>query len=356
MANSDPSKTEQATAKRRSEERNKGNIPISQDVTSVIAILTVALLLALLLPQFQKSFSTVFKSCYALNISEEWTSHYMKEVLLDGFKLFLPSLFSLIAVIFAVTIIAIRVQTGSFFNTKPLEWKFTFLNLGSGLKNLIPDKKKIVKFFLTMSKVALIGTICYFVIKGEMETIAGLITLPVEIAAIIMMKIAFKVVLITLSLFIIIAIIDVIYKRKHHADDLMMTKDEVKDERKNADGDPKIKSKIKNKMMSMHMANMQNSVLNASVVITNPTHVAVALEYLPGQSAPKVVAKGLRKKALRIKAMAKKAGIPTIEAPPLARSIYRTTEVGKPIDQQFYSAVAIILAKIFNKKKIKVKA
>lgn len=354
MANSDPSKTEQATSKRKSEERNKGNIPISQDITSVVSLLSVTLLLALLLPQFHKSFSTVFQNCYELNISEEWNSHFMEETLLNGFKIFLPSLFSLISVIFIVTVIAIRAQTGSFFNTKPLKWKYDFLNLGKGFQNLIPNKKKIVNFFLTMSKVSLIGFISYFVIKAEINTLAGLITLPVDIASVIMLKIAFKVTLITLSLFIIIAIIDVIYKRKHHADDLMMTKDEVKDERKNSDGDPKIKSKIRNKMRQMHFANMQNSVLNASVVITNPTHVAVALEYLPGQSAPKVVAKGLRKKALRIKAIAKASGIPTVEAPPLARSLYRTTEIGGIIDQKFYSAVAVILAKIFKKRKVKV--
>ncbi|MCM8539186.1 MAG: EscU/YscU/HrcU family type III secretion system export apparatus switch protein [Lentisphaeraceae bacterium] len=352
MANSDPSKTEQATAKRKSEERNKGNIPISQDVTSVIAILTVTLLLALLLPQFHKSFTTVFKACFELDVTEEWTSHFMKETLHEGFKLFAPSLFFLITIIFVVTVIAIRAQTGSFFKTRPLHWKFDFINLGNGLKNLIPNKKKIVNFFLTMAKVSLIGMICYFIIKGEIETLAGLITLPVEIASEIMLKIAFKVVLITVSLFIIIAIIDIIYKRKHHADDLMMSKDEVKDEKKNAEGDPKIKMKIRNKMRSMHFANMQSNVRIASVVITNPTHVAVALEYVPGQSAPKVVAKGLRKKALRIKQIAKDAGIPTIEAPPLARSLYRTTEVGQTIDQQFYSAVAIILAKIFKKKKV----
>ncbi len=108
-------------------------------------------------------------------------------------------------------------------------------------------------------------------------------------------------------------------------------------------------------MRAMHVANMQNSVRKATVVITNPTHVAVALEYSPGQAAPKVVAKGLRKKALKIKEIAKKAGIPTIEAPPLARSLYRSTEVGKHIDQKFYSAVAVILAKIFKRKKVKEK-
>ncbi|MCM8529472.1 MAG: EscU/YscU/HrcU family type III secretion system export apparatus switch protein [Lentisphaeraceae bacterium] len=354
MANEDPSKTERATPKRRSEERNKGNIPVSQDVTAVVAIMTVTLMLALTLPQFHNSFSSVFRSCFALNISDDWTPHFMRETLLDGFKLFLPSLFFLVAVIFIVTVIAIRAQTGAFFSTKPLEWKWSFLNLGNGLKNLIPNKKKIVNFFLTMSKVSLISFICYFIIKAEIETLAGLITLPVEVASVIMLKISFKVVLITVSLFIIIAIIDAIYKKKHHEDDLMMTKDEVKDERKNAEGDPKVKIKIRNKMRSMHFANMQNNVRSASVVITNPTHVAVALEYRPGQPAPKVVAKGLRKKALRIKEIAKKAGIPTIEAPPLARSLYRTTEVGKTIDQQFYSAVAIILAKIFKKKKVKV--
>ena len=353
MANSDPSRTEKATPKKRNEERNKGNIPVSQDVTSVAVILSVTLMLAILMPQFYKSFSIVFKSCLSLDISEQWTTYYMSQVLLDGIKTFIPSLFAIIIVIFVLTVVTIRAQVGAFFNTKPLEWKFDFVNIAKGAKNLIPDKRKITKFFLTMSKVAIIGTISYFIIKSDIETLAGLITLPVDVACIIMLKISFKVVIITLSLFIIISIIDIIYKRKHHEDDLMMTKDEVKDERKNADGDTKVKQKIRNKMRSMHFANMQSSVANASVVVTNPTHVAVALEYRPGQSAPVVVAKGLRKKALRIKELAKKAGVPTIEAPPLARSLYRTTEIGKPIDQQFYSAVAMILAKIFKKQRVK---
>lgn len=354
MANADPSRTENATAKKRSEERNKGNIAISQDVTSVVAVLTVTLLMLILIPQFHKSFSAVFEGCYSLDISQKWDAHFLREMLLDGMKLFLPSLFSLIAVIFLVTVVAIRSQVGAFFNTKPLKWKFDFLNLGKGLKNLIPNKKKIVNLFLTISKVSVVGTICYFVIKADMPTIAGLIALPVEVAVIVMLKLAFKIVIITLVLYIILAIIDIIYKRYQHNEDLKMTKDEVKDERKNAEGDQKVKAKIRSKMMAMHFANMQNSVRNSSVVITNPTHVAVALVYHPGQAAPRVVAKGLRKKALRLKEIAKKEGIPVVEAPPLARSLYRSTEVGKPIDQQFYSAVAVILAKIFKKKKVRV--
>lgn len=353
MANQDPSKTEQATPKRRSEERNKGNIPVSQDVTSTIVVLTVTLMLALLMPQFHKSFAEVFRACYTLDVTEQWDAGYMEEVLIDGIKLFIPSLISVIIVIFVITIVSIRAQVGAFFNTKPLKWKFTFLNPANGAKQLIPDKRKITRFFLTMAKVALIGTVCYFVIKSDMPDLAGLISLPVEVAVVVMLKISFKAVIITLAFYIILSIIDIIYKRKHHADDLMMTKDEVKDERKNAEGDQKVKAKIRSKMQSMHFANMQNSVKTASVVITNPTHVAVALEYRPGFAAPRVVAKGLRKKALRIKEMAKEYGIPTVEAPPLARSIYRTTEVGKPIDEQFYSAVAVILAKIFRKKKVK---
>jgi len=354
LANKDPSKTEQATAKRRSEERNKGNIPVSQDVTSLAVILAVTLLLALILPQFQRSFSEVFKVCFSLDVSQDWSSFFLKDALNEGIKLFALSLFTVIAVIFVITVIAVRSQVGAFFNTKPLEWKFTFLNPANGAKQLIPDKRKITRFFLTMSKVALIGTVCYFVIKSELKTLAGLISIPVETAVIIMLKISFKVVIITLSFYIILSIIDIVYKRKHHADDLMMTKDEVKDERKNSEGDPKIKAKIRRKMQELHFSNMQNSVKGASVVITNPTHVAVALEYHPGQAAPRVVAKGLRKKALKIKAIAKEFGIPTVEAPPLARSLYRTTEVGKTIDAQFYSAVAVILAKIFKKKKVKV--
>ena len=136
----------------------------------------------------------------------------------------------------------------------------------------------------------------------------------------------------------------------------MMTKEEVKDERKNSEGDPKIKAKIRKKMAELLMNNIRANVSKSSVVITNPTHVAVAIEYQPGHFAPKVVAKGLRKKALRIRQIAKEENVPIIEAPPLARSLYRSTEPGNYIDQQFFSAVAVILAKILKKNRSGVNA
>jgi flagellar biosynthesis protein FlhB len=126
----------------------------------------------------------------------------------------------------------------------------------------------------------------------------------------------------------------------------MMTKQEVKDEHKNAEGDPKIKAKIRQRMREIMVQQMMTNVPEADVIITNPTHVAVAIVYNKADGAPKVVAKGLRKRAEKIKMIARNADIPIMEAPPLARSLYRNTKVGAFIPAELYGAVAIILAKL----------
>jgi flagellar biosynthesis protein FlhB len=350
LANSDPSKTEEATPKRRSEERDKGKVSVSQDITSVVTLLCTVILIGVLTPKFRKAFLKVFYYCFSLEVSD-WTVDDLYYGIFEGLRLFSSSFLLILVAIFFVSAITIRCQTGSFFNLKPLEWKYDFLNLGSGIKQLLPDKTKIVTFLLTMSKVSIIFLICYFMIKAEMQTLLSTAQAPVVAGSVVMLKIVFKVTIYTLLIFVILAIIDLIWKIKKNSDDLMMTKEEVKDERRNSEGDPKVKAKIRRKMQELLLNSMSSNVQKSSVVITNPTHVAIAIEYTPGEHAPKVLAKGLRKRAQRIKEIARKANVPIIEAPPLARSLYRSTETGSYIDQQFFSAVAVILAKILKKKR-----
>ena len=350
MANPDPSKTEEATEKKLQEARSDGNIAVSQDVTSVVTMLIFTLAMYLITPYFAKSFSDVFEFAFKLDTREMWGANEIRNGVVEGIMLFAKSFLLMVFILALSATLAIRIQVGSFFETKPLAWKFDSLNPASGLKQLLPNKKQIVKFLLTMCKVIVISTVAYFIIKDDIREILNMAVLPASESTLIMMQLAGKLTLYILLLFVLISIIDLIWKHKTRKEDLMMTKEEVKDERKNSDGDPKVKAKIKAKMREMALKNMASNTRQASVVITNPTHVAVALKYNEGDPAPKVVAKGLRKKALRIKEIAKQAGIPTVEAPPLARSLYRSTEIGAYIDNQFFTAVAVILAKILRKK------
>ena len=354
MANPDPSKTEKPTAKRLGESRDKGDIAVSQDITSVSSLMTATIMMIFLTPQFKEAFTQVFIFSFSLNQINNWTAENLQFGIIEGVSFFMKSFFFVIFGITIASLISIRVQVGPFFNTKPLEWKFDSLNPASGFKQLLPDKQKIFKFGLTMAKVLVISGICYYIIKGDMPEVMTIAEVSAYNGTLIMLKLTIKLCLWVLSIFIILSIIDILWKRKMHEEKLMMTKDEVKDEQKNAEGDPKVKAKIRAKMREMAVKNIMSNVKGADAVITNPTHVAVAISYQPGMPAPKVVAKGLRKKALRIKQIAKDNNIPCIEAPPLARSLYRSTEDGAFIDEKFFSAVAIILAKIFKRKKKKI--
>ena len=197
-----------------------------------------------------------------------------------------------------------------------------------------------------MSKVGIIAYLVYLSLRSDFEVLPKLMFMPLDASMRWLAETAYLLVFKVLTLYTAIAVIDYIVKRKKYYDDLMMTKQEVKDERKNAEGDPLIKSKIRQKMRQILRSSMMNAVPQADVVITNPTHVAIALKYEFGTYAPKVVAKGLRKTALRIKLLAKLSGIPVIEAPPLARTLYRNTDIGQFIPPEFYGAVAAILAKL----------
>jgi flagellar biosynthetic protein FlhB len=192
---------------------------------------------------------------------------------------FVKSHFFVIFGIALASLISIRTQVGAFFNTKPLQWKLNGLNPASGFKQLLPDKQKMFKFALTMAKVLIISWVCYYLIKSDMPEIISIASVSAYSGTLIMLKLTTKLCLMVLSIFIILSIIDILWKRKSHEEKLMMTKDEIKDERKNADGDPKVKAKIRAKMREMAIQNIMSNVKEADAVITNPTHVAVAISY-----------------------------------------------------------------------------
>ncbi len=352
MANSDPSKTELPTSKRLSEARDKGDIPLSQDSVSVAAMLAGFIGFAMLMPEMMRACRGILVACFKMpGVGRHWQ---LPEMMEGAFAVLLPLLLPLGIMILAVvtaTLAALYFQVGFFFDTKPLEIKWEAMNPVNGMKQLLPNRDQFMRLGVTLTKVTLLSLFCWVWIVGDLQKNLALIQTDLATGAALMMWNAFKLVMAVLAVYAILAILDLWWKHTRHIDKLMMSKQEVKDEHRNAEGDPKIKAKIRAKMRELMGKSLKKAVSKGTVVITNPTHVAVVLQYVSGEPAPRVLAKGLRKRAERIKALAKELKIPIIEAPPLARAIYRAVPDGAFIENRFFAAVAAILAKVYKARR-----
>jgi flagellar biosynthetic protein FlhB len=346
MANKDPSRTEQATAKKLQETRQDGNVLNSPDVLSFGMLLGGSLMLFITVPTLCDAFVNTLKIITSTDCRVSWND----EMIQYGTMVSLKTLCMVaLPIMFAMCFLAIfimRAQVGKYFSMKAMKWKFNSLNPKNGITSLLPNKNNLVKLLLTMSKVGVIGFVTYILISKDFDEMMTLPFKPIYVSIKWLAELSYSLVFKVVIIFAIIAALDYFFKRKKYKEDIMMTKQEVKDERKNAEGDPIVKGKIKQKMRQLFFMRMMTNLPKADVIITNPTHVAVAIKYVVGSPAPKVIAKGLRKRALRIRKIAKIYDIPIIEAPPLARSLYRNSKVGGFIPPQFYSAVAAILAKL----------
>ena len=342
----DPSKTEKPTKKRIDKARNEdGNVLMSMDIISLGTIAAGLLALIHTSQALTAKFKIIFATISGTENRVDWTT---QEILL-GFKnaLFIITaiMTPLIIAVIIAGIFTVRAQTGNYFSTGPLKWKFD-LKFKQGFMSMMPNKQNMINLTLTIGKIILIGFIIYLSVKGNINEILLLAIKPVQLSINWIMTKSFFMTVKILTVFSVIAAIDYGFKRKKYYEDLMMTKQEVKDEHRNSEGDPIVKSRIRAKMRELLRSRMMQELPNADIIITNPTHVAVALQYKKNTPAPRVVAKGLRKRAEAIKKIARENKIPIVEAPPLARSLYRNTNIFEFIDEKFFSAVATILAKL----------
>lgn len=355
MANKDPSKTEKPTSRRIRKAREEGNVLSSGDISSLVLMMGGAVMSYVLAPMLTRAFEETFRRIMDINCRDSWTAEDLQSgawlsIVVTG-KVLAP--FSVALCLCSVAVM--RMQVGKYFSTKTLHWKFKMINFQEVWSSLMPTKQVLQKLLLTMAKVTLIAGMVYVTVKNELVAIMQLATIPLSDSIDWTLSHCMIMVFKILLLFMVIAVTDWIVQRKRYYDNLMMSKQEIKDERRNMDGDPLIKSKIRQRMREILRSNMMRSLSQANVVVTNPTHVAVALKYEVGGMAPQVVAKGLRMRAERIKQLAAFYRIPIVESPPLARSLYRNIKVGGVITEQFYSAVAAILAGLHRSGKLKLK-
>ncbi len=346
----DGEKTEEPTSKKIEDARKKGNVPKSQDASGVITLFVAILAFMMLFP-FMSSHLVLLVKYYFSIIGTPLDKDMMLGLAFVTMKETLIIVLPLSIAVALAGIVAAIAQFGFLFTTEAIEFKPEKLDPIKGMKNLISLKKLIegVKVTLKSFTTLGIGFLFFFIFIVELPTVAlfGLgdqldwLQEKMLIIASVMLFIIF-----------IFAIIDIIIVRKQYFDGLKMSKQEIKDENKSMEGDPLIKGKIRQKQMEMSRQRMMSEVPTADVVITNPTHYAVAIRYDEEKShAPIVVAKGMDNIAQNIKKIARENGVHIVQNPPLARSLYAQVEVEKPIPAELFAAVAEVLAYVYKMNK-----
>ncbi len=344
-------KTEEPTPRKLEDARKEGNVPKSQEFSGFIILFISSVILIFYIKYVTGDLEDYFRYISSL-IGVELTLRRFYDLVLNTlfyvFKILLPIM--LIIVIAAV--IANVSQIGFLFTLKPIIPKFEKINPIKGLKNLF-SVKKAVEGLKTVLKVSIAFVVGYYLFLGFLSEIPKLALMNVfeqirwfgEKSVILIFSM--------LGVFFVFALIDFIYQRYSYKKSLRMSKQEIKDEFKQTEGNPEVKAKIRRIQMEMSKKRMMAEVPKADVVITNPTHYAVAIRYdKDKENAPRVLAKGVDNMALKIKEIARQNGIMIVENPPLARELYKSVEIGEMIPAKLYKAVAEVLAYVYKAKRM----
>jgi len=344
----DPSKTESATPKRRSEERDKGNVPKSREFPAVAVMLGVFGVLYLTSGHMMGGLTSVFRDFLTASASRVNT--------VDGVHTLLNDLFARGGIIllptFAGTVFFAAAsniaQTGFLFTTEPLRPNFEKLNPVAGVKKLF-SSQSLVELVKAVIKFALVGFIAWRVIRREVPFLPEIIEKTPEEIIFYLLRIGSSILLQCGLLLLLLAAGDYAFQWWSFEKSIRMTKEEIKEEYRQQEGDPAVKSRIRSIQREKARRRIMQEVPKADVVITNPTHFAVALQYERGSSdAPKVLVKGSDLMALRIREIAEESGVPVVERPPLARALYHDVDEGQEIPYELYQAVAEVLAYVYR--------
>ena len=345
-------KTEEATDHKKRETRKEGNVPKSKDLAAAMLFLAGVLLLKYLGPWMSRQTMLFFEKMLrvdiaALDVPEK------KEVIplmLDWFLWLLLILGPFLAILFIAAYLVHFYQVGWLITTKPLAFKLSKLNPISGLKRIF-SLSNIVMLLMNLAKLGVIMGMAWATVIAEVQNVLGMVEM--EVAGMFIYS-TDKVISLAIKLAIILGVlgyIDFKYQQYKHAKNIRMSKQEIKEEYKQQDGDPMIKQKRRQKQMEMAQNRMMQEVPQAEVVVRNPTHFAVALSFKPEMDAPVVVAKGKDKIALQIIEIARENRVPLVENPPLARELYKKVEIGDVIPPEFFEVVAQLIASVMTQEK-----
>lgn len=351
MPDSSEEKTEKATPKKRSDQRKEGNIFQSKEIVIAASLIVIFVAFRFLYGIIQSSMTDAINYYFSfvgtmdiLSISE------LPQLFISGCIFFAKAALPLMLIAAAVAILATAVQTKGLVNFKSLKPKFSRMNPLSGLKNMVSIKGAI-ELLKSILKIVILFYIIYTSIKSDVTLFPKMIDMSFVEALSTLGTILWNIVFKLMIAFAFVAGFDYMYQRWQYEKNLRMTKQEIKEEYKMMEGDPKIKGQIKQKQQAMSRQRMMQAVPEANVVIRNPTHYAVALKYdHEKNNAPVVVAKGKDHLAFKIIEIAEQHNIVITENRPLARALYAEVDIDKEIPAEFYNPVAEILAYVYSLK------
>ena len=343
-------KTEEATGKKLADARKKGQVAKSKDVSLAVSLVTCTMLIVIATGLIGSILKDVMQYYLQSGILQEVNELSLKTIVVNIIGKAALCILPVIVPIALAGIIGNFIQVGFLFSTESLKPSFGKLNPINGFRNMF-SMKSLVDLGKNTIVVTLISILAFSFIKENYSEILQtgnlrITELGVEVRNLVL-SLFFRICL----FMVVLAVADFVIQKRIFKKDMRMTKQEVKDEYKQMEGDPKIKSKIKQKQREIASRRMMEAVPNATVVVTNPTHLSIALKYEDGEmNAPKVVAKGADMVALRIKEIAKENDVPIMENKTLARMLYEKVEIDEEIPHDMYQAVAEILAMVFNLK------
>jgi len=350
MAESDSGeKTEEPTAKKLSEARKKGQIARSKDLGTMFVLVGSAVAIMFVGNSLVESLSFIMKRLFSLSRKESLDINALFNVLQGTVSAVLTPLFWIFAIIMLAAFIGNTLLGGMSFSWEAMAPKASKLSPIAGFKRMF-GVKAVVEFIKSLLKFFVVFIVAFILLSSLFEQILSLSleAIPINFShATDMLMWMFLALALSIG---IIAAIDAPYQTWDHNRQLKMTKQEVKDEMKNSEGSPEIKSRIRRVQYEMSQRRMMQDVPSADVVITNPTHYAVALKYdvATGGGAPQLVAKGIDEMAIHIRTIAKEHDVEILQSPALARSLYYTAEVNEDIPEELFAAVAQVLAFVFQ--------
>lgn len=344
-------KTETATPHKREEVRKKGQVAKSNEIGTALLVITGFYIINSFLTYACERLS--FIATHILSNATSWDGSIEGVISVfifivnEGLMVLLP----VFGILLLVAIISQAVQVGFMFNVSNIQPKFNRINPLEGFKRIF-SKRAMVEFTKSVLKICIVVGLAYWQVRRSFTWLCNLSFVDIHHSLLLISSSVYTMALIIGLILFVLAIFDYLYQRWEFEQNIKMTKHEVKEEMKQTEGDPQLRSRIRQKQREMASRRMMQAIPSADVIITNPSHFAVALLYKPDtMAAPEVIAKGTGNIAIKIKEIAKKHAVPTVENPPLARALYQSVEIGQQIPAELYPAVAEVLAFVYQLKK-----
>jgi len=351
FAAEDEGRTEEPTEQKIRKAREDGKVAKSSEFTSSLVLLFPIIGIGIMAPRMLATMEEML--AYFLELSTQLDVSREAQIVPAFFSYYAQLVAPPALIAFAAALLANLLQVGFLFSTKPITPDFSKIvpNFPRFLQKSFFSGEALFNFSKSIFKVIIIGIIAYINIRMELELIIQFVNAPYKYSFINLAGIAFRILVEAAIALLLLSLPDYLFQKKQHRESIKMTKQEVKEERKTMEGDPLVRSRLRERMRDMLNQNMMQNVPEADVVVTNPTHFAIGLEWKQERmNAPVVIAKGQDNIAQRIKEIARENEVPIIENKPLARALYSEVEIGDEIPEQYYEVMAIVLSEVYRMK------